>query len=581
MEHDTEDRPLEPVSAGASSLIADLSSIGMSIADIPSGLIKSRKAYAKADRDSKTASETQSTSAVSRENTSSMTELSERASTQGIASSGMTTAPASSATENVGQGISTSPDNASRIKLDAAIGASQNIERIVTTGVKSPMNFCLGLARGFRNVPRLYNDDTIRPVDKVTDLATGMKVAGKELGYGFYDGITGLVTQPIRGAEKDGAAGLVKGIGKGVAGLIVKPGAGIWGLPAYMMQGVHAEVNKLFSRSVQNYIITSRIHQGQLDIRKASPGEQTDISKRWDNMKFDLRHFYQFKRASKGKNAATPASNTQQSGPAEMGFSKPKTSWLRSLKMAADQKRKLAAERRAWKDGYVEANLPATARDHTTPAAENAELEQAIQASVRETSQGNAEDDAAVEAAIRQSIRAMEDQGTTVPGTEPTDHSIFDDDEYKITDEEYQQLIQQAVQQSLTGEQYAATSTEYLPDVKKPVMESGHSATKADDDLYSSMDGATSQIQGDEHDADLERAIAASKEDMAKEQHQKTEEDIVLEYIKKQSLAEEEYRKQIAANATGQDDDDDLREALEQSLRLSGNAPGSGPSGSK
>lgn len=90
------------------------------------------------------------------------------------------------------------------------------------------MNFCLGLARGFRNIPRLYNDDTIRPVDKVTDLATGMKVAGKELGFGFYDGITGLVTQPIRGAEKDGAAGLVKGIGKGVAGLIVKPGAGEW-----------------------------------------------------------------------------------------------------------------------------------------------------------------------------------------------------------------------------------------------------------------------------------------------------------------------------------------------------------------
>jgi hypothetical protein len=42
----------------------------------------------------------------------------------------------------------------------------------------------------------------------------------------MYDGITGLVTQPMRGAEKEGAAGLIKGIGKGIGGLILKPGAG-------------------------------------------------------------------------------------------------------------------------------------------------------------------------------------------------------------------------------------------------------------------------------------------------------------------------------------------------------------------
>jgi hypothetical protein len=42
----------------------------------------------------------------------------------------------------------------------------------------------------------------------------------------MYDGITGLVTQPLRGAEKEGAAGLIKGIGKGIGGLILKPSAG-------------------------------------------------------------------------------------------------------------------------------------------------------------------------------------------------------------------------------------------------------------------------------------------------------------------------------------------------------------------
>lgn len=110
--------------------------------------------------------------------------------------------------------------------MEAAVGTSKNVGRIVTTGVKSPMNFCLGLAKGFRNIPRLYNDDTVRAVEKVTDFNSGVRVAGKEFGFGLYDGISGLVTQPMRGAQKQGAAGLIKGVGKGIGGLIAKPAAG-------------------------------------------------------------------------------------------------------------------------------------------------------------------------------------------------------------------------------------------------------------------------------------------------------------------------------------------------------------------
>jgi hypothetical protein len=55
--------------------------------------------------------------------------------------------------------------------------------------------------------------------DRITDCAQGF-------GYGFYDGISGLVTQPMKGAEKEGAAGFLKGIGRGIGGLVLKPGAG-------------------------------------------------------------------------------------------------------------------------------------------------------------------------------------------------------------------------------------------------------------------------------------------------------------------------------------------------------------------
>jgi len=110
--------------------------------------------------------------------------------------------------------------------MERAVAAGESVERVITTGVKSPMNFCLGLAKGFRNIPKLYNDDTVRPVEKVNDLPSGIKVAGKEFALGFYDGISGLATQPLRGAEKEGAVGLVKGFGKGIGGLIVKPASG-------------------------------------------------------------------------------------------------------------------------------------------------------------------------------------------------------------------------------------------------------------------------------------------------------------------------------------------------------------------
>jgi hypothetical protein len=67
----------------------------------------------------------------------------------------------------------------SNITLDSAIGAGKGISRIVGAGLKSPMDFTLGLARGFHNAPKLYGDDTVRPQEKVTDLQSGLKAAGK------------------------------------------------------------------------------------------------------------------------------------------------------------------------------------------------------------------------------------------------------------------------------------------------------------------------------------------------------------------------------------------------------------------
>lgn len=74
----------------------------------------------------------------------------------------------------------------------------------------------------------------MRPTQKITGLQSGLKAAGKGLSLGLYDGITGLVTQPIKGAKEDGAAGFIKGFAKGIGGIALKGGAGTLSISHFM-----------------------------------------------------------------------------------------------------------------------------------------------------------------------------------------------------------------------------------------------------------------------------------------------------------------------------------------------------------
>jgi hypothetical protein len=41
------------------------------------------------------------------------------------------------------------------------------------------MDFTMGVAKGFHNAPRLYGDDSVRELHKVTGIQSGLKAAGK------------------------------------------------------------------------------------------------------------------------------------------------------------------------------------------------------------------------------------------------------------------------------------------------------------------------------------------------------------------------------------------------------------------
>lgn len=50
---------------------------------------------------------------------------------------------------------------------------------IVGAGLKAPMDITHNMARGFHNLPKMYGDETVRPLDKVTDVQSGLQAAGK------------------------------------------------------------------------------------------------------------------------------------------------------------------------------------------------------------------------------------------------------------------------------------------------------------------------------------------------------------------------------------------------------------------
>uniref|UniRef100_G1SF78 Vacuolar protein sorting 13 homolog A n=1 Tax=Oryctolagus cuniculus TaxID=9986 RepID=G1SF78_RABIT len=67
-------------------------------------------------------------------------------------------------------------------------------------------------------------------------LREGITRGGK--GLVSVSGITGIVTKPIKGAQKEGAAGFFKGVGKGLVGAVARPTGGIIDMASSTFQGI-------------------------------------------------------------------------------------------------------------------------------------------------------------------------------------------------------------------------------------------------------------------------------------------------------------------------------------------------------
>ena len=350
------------------------------------------------------------------------------------------------------------------------------------------------------------------------------------------------------------------------------------------MQGVHVEVTKRFASSVENYVVTSRIVQGRQDLQKASEAEQDDVAARWSQLRGKLEAFEKARGKKKGKgkelrkqeSASTPPPASTLS-PASPPLSEPRTGWKHTRNLSFEARKKLHSDKESWKRSQESSQTeqPRSNDQHTTPVVnpqEDAEFEEAIRASVKETSTGNEKEDAAIEAAIRESVNAARAQGDIVDSKSKSDadnSQATEDDEYAITDEEYQQLINQAIQESLGNTGTSSTYEHQNDEELKRALEESQNPPA----LPSRVDA--------EQEEEFQRAIAASREESEKQSSARNDEDVVMEYIKKQSLAEEDYRKQHNKGKGRESGDDwnveDLKKGMEESLKGPNGSNNGGP----
>ncbi|KAG9566290.1 sterol glucosyltransferase, partial [Aureobasidium melanogenum] len=164
--------------------------------------------------------------------------------------------------------IHTATSTKSRDKQSSA-GGKAALASVKSVGWFAPkalkgiaLDIPLAMAEGFKTMPRFYGDE-VRDHGKVTGAGSGFAVGGKTFAYGLYDGISGLGVQPYKDYKKSGALGIATGLGKGLAGLVTKPGAALFGAWAYPTAGLAKSLRSAVYNKSRKLVELQRAAEGQ------------------------------------------------------------------------------------------------------------------------------------------------------------------------------------------------------------------------------------------------------------------------------------------------------------------------------
>lgn len=156
----------------------------------------------------------------------------------------------------------TEPDDI--LAVEFAREAEHGLRKTGGAIVRFPLRIHLALAQGFHNAPRLYGDTTVRRIPRITGVHSGLRAGRNEFVYGIRDGVSGLWTQPIRGAKEGGIMGCMRGVGIGLGGFVLKDLNAIIGPGAFLLKGCDEEYLKKYQPT--HFIRRARILQGRTEV---------------------------------------------------------------------------------------------------------------------------------------------------------------------------------------------------------------------------------------------------------------------------------------------------------------------------
>jgi hypothetical protein len=408
----------------------------------------------------------------------------------------------------------------------------------------------------------------------------------------------------MEGAKKEGAAGFIKGFGKGIGGIVLKPGAAIFGIPAYTMKGVYKELQQLSGSSVQNYIIAARTAQGYDEWHRSSAQERQEIIRRWKVVESEVKKKRFIHEQFQDMLRKQWDGDNRDGGNGNDGQAK----GSRSLLGIRPRSRANSRAARVGTRGEATApNVEVTQHASEPPKYEDLqytrgaggdELERAIHTSVADTSRGDPEQDAMIERAIRASIAEL----ASSQQSSGTGNNIDNEDE----------ILRKAIAASMLehGNQhppaYGDTSSSSQHDeelaaaLKASLANSGHhqdkrakhstdsewdtNSTSENSEYRLAVKASQDQLSANHHDddAELQRAISQSQDIHKATTSAEEEERVVMEYVKKQSLLEEQHRRGVAEKGKGRvaepdddnEDDEEFKRAVAMSLLQEGKKGG-------
>jgi len=113
------------------------------------------------------------------------------------------------------------------------------------TGIVSSALGTVGTTVSALTLDRQYQRDRSRLLrESEQNMGKAMGNAFVGVGLGIWGGLSGLVLQPMRGSQEDGARGGFVGFAKGLLGLITKPVSGLLDLPIHMSLGAKGKASR-------------------------------------------------------------------------------------------------------------------------------------------------------------------------------------------------------------------------------------------------------------------------------------------------------------------------------------------------